>query len=51
MSWPEYLKGYAGLGILQTLSSLIRAARVVGGKQMHLSIRGRKQDEARATSR
>lgn len=30
MSWPEYLLGYAGLGILQTLSSLIRAARVVG---------------------
>lgn len=45
MSWPEYLQGYAGLGILQTLSSLIRAARVVGGKQMHLSIEGRKQEE------
>ncbi len=45
MSWPEYLQGYAGLGILQTLSSLIRAARVAGGKQMHLSIEGRKQEE------
>lgn len=45
MSWPEYLQGYAGLGILQTLSNLIRAARVVGGKQMHLSIEGRKQEE------
>lgn len=45
MSWPEYLQGYAGLGILQTLSSLIRAARVAGEKQMHLSIEGRKQEE------
>lgn len=32
MSWPEYLQGYAGVGILQALSSLIRAARVAGGK-------------------
>ena len=31
MSWPEYLQGYAGLGILQTLSSLLRAAMVAGG--------------------
>lgn len=47
MSWLEYLQGYAGLGILQTLSSLIRPARGVrGGKQMHLSVEGRKQDEA-----
>lgn len=46
MSWPEYLQGYAGLGILQTLSSLIRAVRVAGGgEQMHLSIEGRKQEE------
>jgi len=45
MSWPEYLKGYAGRGILQTFSSLIRPARAVGGKQMHLSIKGRTQDE------
>lgn len=43
MSWPEYLQGYAGLGILQTLTSLIRAARVMVGKQMHLSIEGREK--------
>lgn len=30
MSWPEYLQGYAGLGILQSLFSLIRAARMAG---------------------
>lgn len=30
MSWPEYLQGYAGLGILQTLFGLIRAARMAG---------------------
>lgn len=44
MSWLEYLQGYAGLGILQTLSCLIRPARGVGDKQMHLSVEGRKQD-------
>lgn len=45
MAWPEYLQGYAGLGILQTLSSLIRAARAVRGEQMHLSIDGRETGE------
>lgn len=45
MTWPEYLQGYAGLGILQTLSSLIRAARAVRGEQMHLSIDGKETGE------
>lgn len=44
MSWPECLRGYASLGILQTISSLIWT--VSGrGKQMHLSIEGREQGE------
>lgn len=46
MSWPEYLQGSAGLGILQALSSHIRAALLLTGKkQMHLSIGGRKLEE------
>lgn len=31
MSWPEYLQGYAGPGILQAFFGLIRPARVAGG--------------------
>lgn len=44
MTWPEYLQGYAGLGILQTLSCLIRAGRVVGGTDAPVN-RGKEEGE------
>lgn len=49
MSWPEYLQGYAGLGILQTPSSLIRPARVVGENRRTCQWRegNRRQDGCR----
>jgi len=39
MTWPEYLQGYAGLGILPTLSSLIRAAGVEGENRCTCQLR------------
>ena len=52
MSWPEYLQGYAGLGILQTLSSLIRAVRVAGGGGTDAPVnRGKETGGGRATPR
>lgn len=51
MSWPEYLQGYAGLGILQTLSSLIRAVRVAGGGTDAPVNRGKETGGGRATPR
>ena len=45
MTWPEYLQGYAGLGILLTPLQPYKGCQSSGGKQMHLSIEGRKQGQ------
>lgn len=51
MSWPEYLQGYAGLGIFQTLSRLIRAAGAAGGETDAPVNRGKETGGGRAVQR